>query len=117
TLAWDGGAYDAALADLRRVLTSRKAAEYEHRIAELTGETWQTVEVAKDARAPRWSPDGRGAARRVRLLHRRTRRGGGGRGARLLPRPERRDAALDDVRVEVQRALQRGGQERVVDHE
>jgi hypothetical protein len=57
--AWDVGAYDAALADLRRVLTSREAADYEDRIAELTGETWQTVEVAKDARAPRWSPDGR----------------------------------------------------------
>jgi hypothetical protein len=58
-LAWDAGAYDAALADLRRVLTAREADEYHDRIAELTGERWRTVEVAKDARAPRWSPDGR----------------------------------------------------------
>lgn len=58
TIAWDAGAYDIALADLRRVLTAPEAAEFSDRIAELTGETWQTVEVAKDARAPLWSPDG-----------------------------------------------------------
>lgn len=76
TLAWDAGSYDVALAELRRVLTATEAAEYEDRIAELTGETWQTDEVAKDARAPRWSPDGRhlsfetgtGAARRFAVV-------------------------------------------------
>ena len=57
--AWEAGRYPEALADLRAVLASDDAATYHDRIAELTGERWQTVEVAQDARAPRWAPDGR----------------------------------------------------------
>jgi hypothetical protein len=56
---WDAGAYDSALVGLRQVLTAPDADAYHDRVAELTGEIWQTVEVAKDARAPLWSPDGR----------------------------------------------------------
>lgn len=56
--AWDEGRYDAALLELRRVLAAQNAPDFHDRVAELTGEVWQTVEVAKDARAPRWSPDG-----------------------------------------------------------
>jgi hypothetical protein len=75
-LAWDAGRYDDALLDLRRVLQAQDAATYRDRVAELTGETWQTVEVAKDARVPQWAPDGRhlsyevgsGNARRVRVV-------------------------------------------------
>ena len=75
-LAWDAGRYDDALLDLRRVLQAQDAATYRDRVAELTGEIWQTVEVAKDARAPQWAPDGRhlsyevgtGDARRVRVV-------------------------------------------------
>ena len=59
TIAWDAGNYDVALADLRRVLLAADGAQFSDRVAELTGEIWQTVEVAKDARAPKWSPDGR----------------------------------------------------------
>ena len=74
--AWDAGRYDDALEDLKRLLTAPDAAEYHDRVAELTGERWSTVEVAKDARAPRWAPDGRhlsfetgtGSARRVRIV-------------------------------------------------
>jgi hypothetical protein len=75
-LAWDAGRYDEALVDLRRVLEGQDAPLYRDRVAELTGEIWETVEVAKDARAPRWSPDGRhlgyevgaGNDRRVRVV-------------------------------------------------
>ena len=56
---WDAGNYHTALADLRRVLLASDGAALQDRVAERTGEIWQTVEVAKDARAPRWSPDGR----------------------------------------------------------
>ncbi len=74
--AWDAGRYDAALDDLARLLAAPDAGDYHDRIAELTGERWRTVEVAKDARAPRWAPDGRhlayetgtGAARRLRVV-------------------------------------------------
>ncbi len=57
--AWDAGAYDSALVELQRVLRAPDAAAFHDRVAELTGEIWKTVEVAKDARAPLWSPDGR----------------------------------------------------------
>jgi dipeptidyl aminopeptidase/acylaminoacyl peptidase len=56
--AWDAGDYPSALEAMKRILTGSAAAEYQERIALLTGEKWRTTEVAKDARAPRWSPDG-----------------------------------------------------------
>jgi len=74
--AWDGGAYDSALVDLRAVLTAPDADAFHDRVAELTGEIWRTVEIAKDSRAPQWSLDGRhlayetgvGTARRVNVV-------------------------------------------------
>jgi Tol biopolymer transport system component len=57
--AWDAGRFDAALEDLRALATGPDAAAWNDRIAELTGEIWKTREIARDARAPRWSPDGR----------------------------------------------------------
>jgi hypothetical protein len=57
--AWDAGRFDAALEDLKALATGSEAAAWNDRIAELTGEIWRTTEVAKDARAPRWSSDGR----------------------------------------------------------
>lgn len=74
--AWESGKYDTALEDLRRVLTAGDADAFHDRVAELTGEIYATREIAKDARGPRWSPDGRflayetgaGAARRVHVV-------------------------------------------------
>jgi len=74
--AWQAGKYEESLADLRAVLSASDADAFHDRVAELTGEIFQTVEVAKDARAPRWSPDGAylsyetgaGAQRKVRVL-------------------------------------------------
>lgn len=74
--AWDAGRYEESLTDLRQVLAASDADAFHDRVAELTGEIWQTREVAKDARAPRWSPDGRhlsyewasAAERRVRVV-------------------------------------------------
>ncbi|MHB1311531.1 MAG: M20/M25/M40 family metallo-hydrolase [Gemmatimonadaceae bacterium] len=57
--AWDAGDYPSALEAMKRLLTGSVAAEYQERIALLTGEKWRTIEVAKDARAPRWSSDGK----------------------------------------------------------
>lgn len=57
--AWDAGAYDSALVELQRVLAAPDAAVFHDRVAELTGEIWKTVEVAKNARGALWSPDGR----------------------------------------------------------
>lgn len=74
--AWDAGAYDSALVEMRRILTGPDANAYHDRVAELTGEIWRTVEIAKDARAPVWSADGRylsyetdtGAARKITVV-------------------------------------------------
>ncbi len=57
--SWHAGDFDVALDGLRRVLTAPDADAFHDRVAELTGERWTTVEVAKDARAPQWSSDGR----------------------------------------------------------
>jgi len=57
--SWEAGRYVEALDDLKRLLASPDGAVFHDRVAELTGETWQSTEIAKDARAPRWSPDGR----------------------------------------------------------
>jgi phosphatidylethanolamine-binding protein (PEBP) family uncharacterized protein len=72
-LAWAAGAYPRALATLDTLLASADAATYRERVALLTGEAWHTALVAENARAPRWSSDGRwfayeagtGAARRT----------------------------------------------------
>jgi Tol biopolymer transport system component len=57
--AWDAGKYDEALADLKVILTAPDADAYHDRVAELTGERWQTTQVQLDTRSPVWSPDGR----------------------------------------------------------
>lgn len=74
--AWEAGRYDAALEDLRRVLSATDADVFHDRVAELTGEIFVTSEIAQDARAPRWSPDGQflafetgvGPTRRVHVV-------------------------------------------------
>jgi Tol biopolymer transport system component len=74
--AWEAGKYDAALEDLKRVLTAADADAFHDRVAELTGEIYVTTEIAQDARAPRWSHDGRflayetgvGPTRRVHVV-------------------------------------------------
>ncbi len=60
--AWDAGDYTRALALLDTLLRGPDAAALRERIALLTGENWHTTQVAENARAPRWSPDGRFAA-------------------------------------------------------
>ena len=57
--AWEGGDYVRALTALSAVLRAPDAATFRERIALLTGENWHTSLVAENARAPRWSPDGR----------------------------------------------------------
>ncbi len=74
--AWEAGTYDSVLVQFQQILLAPDGAAYHDRIAEITGEIWQTVEVAKDARAPLWSGDGRhlayemgtGAARTFRVV-------------------------------------------------
>jgi hypothetical protein len=74
-LAWQAGAYPQALRTLDSILTSADASAWRERIALLTGEAWHTTLVAENARAPRWSRDGRwisyetgtGAARVTRV--------------------------------------------------
>lgn len=61
-LAWQGGDYVRALTGFAAVLRGPEASTFRERIALLTGENWHTSHVADDARAPRWSPDGRRAA-------------------------------------------------------
>ena len=61
-LAWERGDYVRALTGLETVLRGTDASTFRERIALLTGENWHTSHVADDARAPRFSPDGRRAA-------------------------------------------------------
>jgi Tol biopolymer transport system component len=73
--AWEAGAYPEALARLERLLSGPGAHRYLRPAAELTGETWETRELAADGRLVRWSLDSRhvafevgtGAARRTHI--------------------------------------------------
>ena len=58
-LAWDAGDYPDALLRMQRILGGREASSAREAIALLTGEWFVAVQVSADARAPRWSPDGR----------------------------------------------------------
>ncbi len=60
--AWAAGDYVRSLTALGTVLRGRDAAQFRERVALLTGENWRTSLVAENARAPRWSPDGKRAA-------------------------------------------------------
>ncbi len=60
--AWEAGDYPRALALLDTLLRGPDANALRERIALLTGENWRTTQVAENARAPRWSADGRRAA-------------------------------------------------------
>jgi Tol biopolymer transport system component len=61
------------LVELKRVVAAPDGAEFHDRVAELTGEVYTTTQVAENAAAPLWSPDGRyllyttgvGAQRRI----------------------------------------------------
>ncbi len=60
-LAWEAGDYVRSLGELSAVLRAPDAAGFRERVALLTGENWETSLVAENARAPRWSPDGKHA--------------------------------------------------------
>ncbi len=60
-LAWQAGDYVRSLGELAAVLRAQDAADFRERVALLTGENWETTLVAENARAPRWSPDGKRA--------------------------------------------------------
>ncbi len=60
--AWEAGDYPRALATLDRLLSGGAAARYRTPAALLTGELYETTEVARDGRAVRWSGDGMYAA-------------------------------------------------------
>ena len=55
---WEAGQYHEALPKLIGIMKSPAAGEYIERIALLTGEWYPSVEVAKDGRLPKLSPDG-----------------------------------------------------------
>ncbi len=57
-LAWDTGDYIKALTEFRALLTGPERERYLERIALRTGELFTTIEVAKDGRSVRFSPDG-----------------------------------------------------------
>ncbi len=61
-MAWAAGDYVRALTAMATLLRSDDAASFRERIALLTGENWHTTLVAENARAPRWSADGRHVA-------------------------------------------------------
>ena len=56
--AWEAGRYPDALRDLIALASSPAASEYHERTALLTGELFQTVELATDGRNPRISAHG-----------------------------------------------------------
>ena len=58
SIAWDEGRYVDAMRDFTALLGS-DSASFRERIALLTGENWKTTLVAENARAPRWSGNGR----------------------------------------------------------
>ncbi|MCI0434956.1 MAG: hypothetical protein L0271_15145, partial [Gemmatimonadetes bacterium] len=58
-LAWQAGDYIPALERMQRLLRSADGAAVRSRIALLTGEEFESAILSSDARAPRWSPDGR----------------------------------------------------------
>lgn len=55
---WEAGRYHEALPRLIGIMKSPAAATYLERIALLTGEWYPSVEIAKDGRLPKLSPDG-----------------------------------------------------------
>jgi hypothetical protein len=55
---WRAGAYDSALTALDALLRDPAAEALRPAIAELTGEPFRSIEVARDARNPRWAADG-----------------------------------------------------------
>ncbi len=63
--AWDAGAYLAALDSFHVLLRGEDSTHVVERIALLTGERWATSLIAENARAPRWSPDGRWIAMEI----------------------------------------------------
>lgn len=56
--AWEAGDYVEALEVFEQVLTGPDAEHFHREIALITGELFQTTEVAPDGTAPVWSPDG-----------------------------------------------------------
>ena len=56
--AWDAGQYPDALASLMPLMKGPAAAEYLERVALLTGELFQTIELTTDGRNPKISPNG-----------------------------------------------------------
>ncbi len=60
--AWDTGDYITALKGFEALLTGPDAGRFFERIALLTGELYEVVEIAPDGRNPRFSSDGRYAA-------------------------------------------------------
>jgi Tol biopolymer transport system component len=61
-VAWDVGHYVEALERLERLLGMPGGERFVEAVALLTGELYQTIEVAPNGASPRWSPDGRFAA-------------------------------------------------------
>ena len=57
--AWDEGHYIAALNDYIRILSAPGGDAFLETIALQTGELFETRELTRDGRAPRFSPDGR----------------------------------------------------------
>ena len=59
SLQWEAGDYESSLEALHALLQGTVDAGIRTKIAELTGEPYRTIEVAQNARNPRWSRDGR----------------------------------------------------------